>query len=84
MSSFRKSGFTEADVPDQSGRCFLVTGANTGLGFEVSRVLAARKARVLLACRDKAKAESAMARIKQTTPGANIAFLPLDQANLLR
>ena len=54
-------GFTEADVPDQSGKCFIVTGANTGIGFEASRVLAARGARVLLACRDKAKAEAAMA-----------------------
>ena len=32
----KRSGFTEADVPDQSGKCFVVTGANTGLGFEVS------------------------------------------------
>src|SRR5918995_4100855 len=64
------SGFTEADVSDQSGKCFIVTGANTGVGFEASRVLAARGARVLLACRDKAKAEAAMARIGRSTPGA--------------
>jgi NAD(P)-dependent dehydrogenase (short-subunit alcohol dehydrogenase family) len=76
------SGFTEVDVPNQSGRCFLVTGANTGLGFEASRVLAAQGARVLLACRDKGKAEAAMARIRQTTPGADLVFLPLDQADL--
>jgi NAD(P)-dependent dehydrogenase (short-subunit alcohol dehydrogenase family) len=78
----KSSGFTEADVPDQSGKCFIVTGANTGLGFEVSRVLAARGARVLLACRDKTKAEAAMARIKQSTPMADLDFLPLDQADL--
>jgi NAD(P)-dependent dehydrogenase (short-subunit alcohol dehydrogenase family) len=48
----------------------------------VSRVLAARGARVLLACRDKAKAEAAMARIRQATPRADLAFLPLDQADL--
>ena len=76
------SGFTEADVSDQSGKCFIVTGANTGVGFEASRVLAARGARVLLACRDKAKAEAAMARIGRSTPGADVAFLPLDQADL--
>lgn len=80
MSKLR--GFTEAHVPDQSGKCFVVTGANTGIGFEASRVLAARGARVLLACRDKAKAEIAMAQIRQATPGANLAFLPLDQADL--
>jgi len=41
-------GFTEVDVPSQSGKCFIVTGANAGVGFELSRVLAARGARVLL------------------------------------
>lgn len=76
------SGFTETDVPDQSGKCFIVTGANTGIGFEAARVLAARRARVLLACRDKAKAEAAMARIRRLTPGADVAFLLLDQADL--
>jgi len=75
-------GFTEADVLNQSGKVFIVTGANTGLGFEASRVLAARGARVLLACRDKEKAEAAMARIREATPKADLAFLPLDQADL--
>src|SRR5215813_2826034 len=76
------SGFTEADVPNQSGKCFIVTGANTGIGLEISRVLAARGARVLLACRDRAMAEAAMAKIRSLTPGADLAFLPLDQADL--
>lgn len=75
-------GFTAKDVPDQSGRCFMVTGANTGLGFEASKVLAARGARVLLACRDEAKAQNAIERIRAEVPGADLAFVPLDQANL--
>lgn len=74
--------FTDADVPDQSGRCFIVTGANTGIGFEAAKVLAAKGARVLLACRDQARAEAAQARIREATPGADLAFLPLDQADL--
>src|SRR5215831_14273323 len=82
MAKSSRGGFTAATVPDQTGKCFIVTGANTGIGFEVSRVLAARGARVLLACRDKAKAEAAMARIRQATPRAELAFLPLDQADL--
>lgn len=71
------SGFTESDVPDQAGRTFIVTGANAGLGFEVARVLAGRGARVLLGCRDRGKAEAAMARI-----GGDVAHLPLDLADL--
>ena len=67
---------------NQSGKCFIVTGTNTGIGLEISRVLAARGARVLLGCRDKAKAEAAMAKIRSLTPGADLAFLPLDQADL--
>lgn len=78
----KKDGFTEADVPDQSGKCFLVTGANTGLGFEVSRVLATRGARVLMACRDRAKAEAAMASIRSMVADTDLAFLPLDQSDL--
>ncbi|TAK92248.1 MAG: SDR family NAD(P)-dependent oxidoreductase [Verrucomicrobia bacterium] len=76
------NGFTAADVPDQKGKCFIVTGANTGTGFEISRVLAARGARVLLACRNQAKAEEAITRIKKTSPRADLAFLPLDFEDL--
>lgn len=76
------TGFTEADVPDQSGKCFVVTGANTGVGYEITRVLAQRGARVLLACRDEAKAREAMARIRLSAPRASLDFLPLDFADL--
>jgi NAD(P)-dependent dehydrogenase (short-subunit alcohol dehydrogenase family) len=75
-------GFTAADVPDQSGRTIIVTGANTGIGFEAAKVLADKGARVLLACRSQAKAEAAIAAIKLATPPADLAFLPLDQADL--
>ncbi len=75
-------GFTTADVSDQSGRCFIVTGANTGIGFEVASALAARRARVLLACRDEAKASAAMSLSSKETPRAELAFLPLDLADL--
>ena len=76
------SGFTAQDVPDQTGKCFLVTGANTGIGFEASKVLAAQGARVLLACRNEEKARRAIERIRMEVPGANLAFLPLDMADL--
>ena len=75
----RTAGFTDVDVPDQSGKTFIVTGANSGVGFAISSLLAARRARVLLACRDKAKADDAVFRIRQKTPDADLAFLPLDR-----
>jgi NAD(P)-dependent dehydrogenase (short-subunit alcohol dehydrogenase family) len=50
-------------VPDQSGRTAVVTGANSGLGFETARVLAEHGATVILACRDVARGEAAAARI---------------------
>ncbi|WP_417762869.1 oxidoreductase [Shewanella sp.] len=76
------SGFTEVDVPEQSGKCFIVTGANTGIGFEVTRVLAARGARVIMACRSEDKATQAIARIKQLSPTAELSFLPYDQGDI--
>ncbi|MBB3812005.1 NAD(P)-dependent dehydrogenase (short-subunit alcohol dehydrogenase family) [Xanthomonas arboricola] len=77
-----QSGFTETDVPNQAGKCFVVTGANAGVGFEISRVLAARGARVLLGCREQGRADAAIARIKRLTPGADLAWLPLDLGDL--
>ncbi len=76
------TGFTAADVPDQSGKTIIVTGSNTGIGFEAAKVLAARGARVLLACRSRDKAEAAMRRIGTEVSGADLAFLPLDQADI--
>ena len=75
-------GFTERDVADQSGRTFLVTGANTGIGFETAKVLAERGGRVLLGCRSEQRAGDAMAKIRAESPAADVEFLPLDQADL--
>ena len=75
-------GFTAADVPDQTGKVFVVTGANTGLGFEAAKVLAARGGVVVMACRNADKARAAMARIAAETPGARLDFVELDQADL--
>ncbi|RMR07882.1 oxidoreductase [Pseudomonas syringae group genomosp. 7] len=79
--SYQK-GFTETDVPEQSGKCFVVTGANAGVGFETARVLAARGARVLLGCRAEERAKEAITRIQRLTPNANLEWLPLDLGDI--
>ena len=57
------STWTQQQIPDQHGRVAVVTGANTGLGFETARILAARGAAVVLAVRDVEKGRQAAARI---------------------
>jgi NAD(P)-dependent dehydrogenase (short-subunit alcohol dehydrogenase family) len=55
--------WTTADIPDQTGRTAVITGANTGLGFETATALAAKGARVVLAVRDTAKGAKAATRM---------------------
>ena len=74
--------FTAKNVANQSGRTFLITGANAGLGFETAKVLAAKGGRILMGCRSEERAEAAIEAIKQETPEADLAFVELDQANL--
>jgi NAD(P)-dependent dehydrogenase (short-subunit alcohol dehydrogenase family) len=74
--------WSAADIPDQSGRVAVVTGANGGLGLEVARELARRGARVVMAARDQAKASSARDAIRTEVPGASLELQPLDLASL--
>ena len=74
--------WTDRDVPGQDGRLAVVTRANTGLGFETARVLAARGAAVVLAVRDLEKGKRAAARIAETAPGADLSVQELDLTSL--
>ncbi|MBL6276464.1 SDR family oxidoreductase [Micromonospora fiedleri] len=74
--------WTYDDIPDQSGRTVIVTGANSGLGLETARVLAGKGARVVLACRDRGKGESAADLIRAQYPHGDVSCLPLDLADL--
>jgi NAD(P)-dependent dehydrogenase (short-subunit alcohol dehydrogenase family) len=78
----RQGPWTVADVPDQQGRTAVVTGANTGIGFEAAAVLAQRGAVTVLACRDTGKAERAAARLTAATPKAAVSVVRLDLASL--
>ncbi|MET8800181.1 SDR family NAD(P)-dependent oxidoreductase [Nocardia sp. NPDC004568] len=74
--------WTEADIPDLSGRIAVVTGANTGLGFETARALAEHGADVVLACRDTDRAAAAAERIAAGATRARIDCVPIDLASL--
>ncbi|RFC66556.1 SDR family NAD(P)-dependent oxidoreductase [Fulvimarina endophytica] len=76
------ANFTASDVPDQSGRTVFITGANSGIGLEASKVLAGRGARVLLGCRSEANATGAMDAIRLEHPRAKLDFVPIDLADL--
>jgi len=74
--------WTAADVPDQQGRIAVVTGANTGIGFEAAKVLAERGATVVLACRGVERASQAAGRIRAGAPKADVRTLQIDLASL--
>ena len=70
------------DIPDLSGRIAVVTGANGGLGLEVSRELARKGAHVVMASRDRDKAERASRDVLTEIPDASVGLQPLDLASL--
>ena len=73
--------WTAEDMPDQAGRRVIVTGANSGLGYQVSLELARRGARVILAARNPNRGETAMHQLRAQAPGANVELRSLDLAD---
>jgi protochlorophyllide reductase len=74
--------WTLADMPDQSGRVAVVTGANSGLGLAIADALAGAGARVVMACRNEEKAEAAAATIRAKAPTGSVEVQRLDLADL--
>jgi len=74
--------WTTLDMPSQAGKTAIVTGANSGIGFETAKTLAEKGAQVILACRDRSKGEQACDRIRLQGVSGTVACLPLDLADL--
>lgn len=66
---------------DLSGKTYVITGANSGIGFEASKMLASFGAHIIMACRNQNKAEEAIAMIKSECPSAHLSYLHYDQAS---
>ena len=74
--------WTEKDMPDQSGRVVVITGANSGLGYVASGAFAAKGATVVIACRSQAKGEAARASLLAAHPGTDLRLSLLDTSDL--
>jgi NAD(P)-dependent dehydrogenase (short-subunit alcohol dehydrogenase family) len=76
------STWTTTDIPDQTGRTAIITGANTGLGFQTAAALAAKGAHVVLAVRTTGKGDDAAAAITSAHPGSTVDVAELDLTSL--
>ncbi|WP_435334673.1 oxidoreductase [Haloarchaeobius sp. TZWWS8] len=74
--------WTMADIPDQSGKTAVITGANSGLGFEATKALAAKEATVVMACRTVERGEDAATEIRADHPDADLDVRQCDLADL--
>ena len=74
--------WTAADIPDQTGKVAVVTGANGGLGLETARALAGKGAHVVMAARNPDKSAIAQSDIRSKTPDASLEIRELDLSSL--
>lgn len=74
--------WTEDHMPDQTGRVAIVTGSNSGIGWEAARVLATKGATVIMACRSIANANMAADQIKTLKPSGKVVVMKLDLGDL--
>lgn len=70
-----------AELPDLTGKTYVITGANSGIGYEAARMLAERGGDIVMVCRSQAKAEAAQARLSKTAKGA-VDLVLMDLADL--
>lgn len=82
-TQFGRKGWTPERLGSLAGKTYLITGANSGTGFEASRTLLSKGASVVMLNRSPDKSSDAIARLKQEFgPGANVSFIRTDLADL--
>ena len=74
--------WTVENIPDLTGKVIIVTGANSGIGFEAAKEFTRKGAQTILGCRSMDKAQAALADIQAEIPGAPAEVMPLDLASL--
>ncbi len=74
--------WTLENLSNQKGKTAVVTGANAGIGFETAQALAAKGARVILACRSSERGEAALAKIRKAHPQAQVELQLMDLTRL--
>jgi NAD(P)-dependent dehydrogenase (short-subunit alcohol dehydrogenase family) len=82
MSKKTNNNWTAENIPDLAGKVIIVTGANTGIGFEAAKEFACNGAQTILACRNLDKAKAALDQIQEEIPNAPAEVLQLDLASL--
>ena len=76
------ANWTKDNIPNLDGKVFVVTGANSGIGYASSLALAEKGATIIMACRNAEKAQQAMEKIKAAVPSAKVETMQLDLASL--
>lgn len=74
--------WTPDELPDLNGKTYYITGANSGIGLEATKILCGKGARVILGARSEAKADAAMDQVRNVVPDASMGFVQCDLADL--
>ena len=79
---FGNKGWNPDRLKSLTSKTYVITGANSGAGFEATKIFISKGAKVVMLCRNAQKANAAIAKVKQQYPDAELSYVPLDLASL--